>query len=206
MKKVSLSGSLRENVGKKDAKSNRRNGLVPCVMYGGDKQIHFTVNEVKLSKIVWTPEVNLVELDLDGNTYQAIIQDLQFHPVLDTVLHVDFLQVIEDKPFNAVLPVQTVGKSPGVAKGGRLFLFRRKLKVRGLLKDMPEKIEVDISNLDITEGIKVNEMKQEGLSFLDPKSEVVVTIKAARKMQAIGDEEDEEEGEGEGAEEGASEE
>ncbi len=203
MKKVSLSGSLRGNVGKKDAKSNRRNGLVPCVMYGGEKQVHFTVNAVKLSKVIWTPEVNLIELDIDGSAYQAVIQDIQFHPVADTVLHVDFLQVIDGKPFNAVLPVKAIGKSPGVAKGGRLIVFRRKLKVRGLLQDMPEKIEIDISTLNIGEGIKVAQMEKEGLTFLDPKSEVVIAVKTARKAAVVGEDEDEEEGE-EGAEGEAS--
>lgn len=207
MKTVSLSGSPRENVGKKDAKKNRRQGLVPCVMYGGaQKQKQFTVVEKELVKFIWSPNVYQYDISLDGEEHKAILQDIQFHPVTDRVLHVDFYEIKEDKPFSTSLPVNVVGSSVGLTKGGKVYKNRRKLRVKGLLKDMPEMIDIDISSLDINDTVKVKELERENITFLDPGTDVIIAIKSAKAMAAMGaDMEVEEEEEGEEGEEDAAE-
>ena len=132
MKQVSLSGSSRENVGKKDAKTLRTAGKVPGVLYGDGSNINFAVKETELNKLVWTPAVNFIEIDIDGTKYKTIVQELQFHPVTDRVLHIDLLLVKEDKPITVQLPVELYGVSPGVQQGGKLRLNKRKIKVKGL--------------------------------------------------------------------------
>lgn len=211
MKTVSLSGSLRENVGKKDAKKNRREGFVPAVLYGGKEQKHFTLVNKELVKTIWNPDVFVYQLTIDGKEHQAIVQDIQFHPVSDKLLHIDFLEVFEDKPFVITLPVKALGSAPGLQKGGKLYMNRRKLQIKGLLNDMPESINLDVSKMDVNDTIKVNEVDNEKLIFLDPSNSVVIAIKSARAMAAMGadmdldeDEEDEESEEGaEGEESGA---
>lgn len=205
MKTVSLSGSLRENVGKKDAKKNRREGFIPCVLYGGEEQKHFTLANKELVKTIWNPDVFIYQLTIDGKEHQAIVQDIQFHPVSDKLLHIDFLEVFEDKPFIITLPVKALGSAPGLQKGGKLYMNRRKLQVKGLLNDMPETINLDVSKMDVNDTIKVKEIDNDKLTFLDPTNSVVIAIKSARAMAAMGADmdldEDEEEGEAaEGAE------
>lgn len=203
MKKVSLSGSLRENVGKKDAKAERKKGRVPCVIYGGKEQVHFSLDAIEFKPVLYTPETYLVELVIDGKTYQTILQDVQFHPVTDSILHADFLEVWNDKPVTVALPVRLTGTSPGVVQGGKLRLKIRKLKLKGLLNDIPEFIELDINKLDIGDSIKVRDIARENLSFIDPASAVVVNVKTARGLTAeeLAEEEEEEGEDGESSEE-----
>jgi large subunit ribosomal protein L25 len=201
MKVVSLSGSLRESVGKKDAKKVRKEGLVPCVIYGGENQIHFTVKSIEFDKLLFTPDVTLVDIDIDGQVYRAVIQDLQYHPVTDKTLHVDFLQVFEEKPVKIAVPVKIVGTSPGVIKGGKLNKKMRKVLVMALEKFLPDFIEVDISSLDIGMSVRVEDLNVEGLTFMDPARSVVVAVKTARVLAAENEEDEDEEGE-EGAEGG----
>jgi len=196
MKVVSLSGSLREGVGKKDAKSCRNAGLIPAVLYGGKEQIHFTVNAMEFNKLLFTPYVYILDLNIDGKKYHSVIQDVQYHPVSDSTIHVDFLEIIADKPIKISIPIKIVGTSPGVIKGGKLVKKLRKLSVVGLEKDLPDTIEVNISKLEITQSIRVENVVVEGLTFLDPARTVVVIIKAAR---GILDEETEDEDEAEAA-------
>jgi len=200
MKTVSMSGSLRENVGKKDAKKHRREGKIPCVLYGGKEQVPFVLKELDFDKLIFTPEVFLINLDIDGKSYVAILQDVQYHPVTDKVLHADFLEVNESKPIIIGLPVEFYGNVPGVIAGGRLIKKMRKLIVKGLINDMPDKIEVDMSNMHIGDNIKISDLAEDKLQFLDHPSAVVVLVKTAR---AIIDIEDEEEEEGEEGAEGA---
>jgi large subunit ribosomal protein L25 len=200
MKTVSMSGSPRENVGKKDAKKHRREGKIPCVLYGGKEQVPFVLKELDFDKLIFTPEVFLINLDIDGKSYVAILQDVQYHPVTDKVLHADFLEVNESKPIIIGLPVEFYGNVPGVIAGGRLIKKMRKLIVKGLINDMPDKIEVDMSNMHIGDNIKVSDLAEDKLQFLDHPSAVVVLVKTAR---AIIDIEDEEEEEGEEGAEGA---
>lgn len=186
MKTVSLSGSLRENVGKKDAKKNRSGGLVPSVLYGGKEQKHFTLVNKELVKTIWNPDVFVYQLTINGKQHQAIVQDIQFHPVSDKLLHIDFLEVFEDKPFTITLPVKAMGVAPGLQKGGKLYMNRRKLQIKGLLNDLPESIDLDVSKMDVNDTIKVNEIDNDKLTFLDPANSVVIAIKSARAMAAMG--------------------
>jgi len=206
MNTVSLSGSLRENVGKKDAKAQRRLGKVPCVIYGGSEQKHFTLQQMDFKHLVFTPEVSIVKLTLGDKTYECILQDIQYHPVTDEVLHADFLELKAGKPVTVALPVELKGTAPGVVKGGKLRLKLRKLRVKGLINLMPEHIVLDISELDIGRSIKVRDIEHADLNFLDPGNQVVVSVVAARGISA--EEEEAEEGEegaaGEAAEEGKS--
>ena len=180
MKTVQLSGSLRANVGKKDASSLRTAGLVPCVLYGQGQQTHFSVKQVAIEKIVYSPDVYQVELNIDGKTAVGIIQELQQHPTKDTIQHVDFLELNETKTIRIKLPVRLVGSSPGVMAGGKLMLVFRSLQCVGLSKDLPEAIILDISTLNIGGAIRVNTINIPGITFLDPANAVVVSVKMAR--------------------------
>jgi large subunit ribosomal protein L25 len=180
MKTVQLSGSLRANVGKKDASSLRNAGLVPCVLYGQGQQTHFSVKQVAIEKIVYSPDVYQVELNIDGKTAVGIIQELQQHPTKDTIQHVDFLELNDTKSIRIKLPVRLVGASPGVMAGGKLMLVFRSLQCVGLSKDLPEAIILDIANLNIGGAIRVNSINLPGITFLDPANAVVVSVKMAR--------------------------
>jgi large subunit ribosomal protein L25 len=193
MKTVQLSGSLRANVGKKDASSLRSAGLVPCVLYGQGQQTHFSVKQVAIEKIVYSPDVYQVELNIDGKTAVGIIQELQQHPTKDTIQHVDFLELNETKTIRIKLPVRLVGSSPGVMAGGKLMLVFRSLQCVGLSKDLPEAIILDISSINIGGAIRVNSINIPGITFLDPANAVVVSVKMARG--AVKGEEAEGEGE-----------
>ena len=180
MKKVSLSGSLRENVGKKDAKQIRSEKKVPCVLYGGKEQIHFAVPDIDLDKAVFTPEVFRINIDLDGKSYDAVIKDIQFHPVTDAVLHCDFLELIDNKPVKIELPVRVTGNSIGVKNGGKLGINFRRIKVSGLPKDFPDAISLDITNLRIGQGVRVKEIDLPGVTILQNPQAVVVAVRRAR--------------------------
>ncbi len=193
MKKVSLSGSLRENVGKKDAKKQRREGKIPCVIYGGKEQVHFSVEELNFDSLIFTPEVYEINLEVDGKQYSAVLQDVQYHPVTDKVLHADFLEVIEGKPIIVGIPVRLVGDSPGVIRGGKLIHKMHRLRIKGLINQIPEFVEVDISSMDIGGSVKVREIELENMSFLDPLNSVIVRVKAARNVEEEVEEEEEEE-------------
>jgi len=197
MKTVSISGSLRESVGKKDAKKNRKLGKIPCVTYGGKEQIHFTVDEIDFSKLIFTPEVFIINIEINGNEYTTILQDVQYHPVTDKVLHVDFLEVIPGHPIIIGIPVILEGSSQGVLKGGEFIQKLRKLKVKALPRHLPDNIVIDISDLDIGDNIRIKDIKQEDLEFLDIQNAIVVGVITARGIE---EEEEEAEGEGEGEE------
>jgi large subunit ribosomal protein L25 len=182
MKTVSLSGSLRGSVGKKDAKLQRRAGKIPCVLYGGPEQIHFVADEKSFSKILFTPEVNLIRITIDGKEYDTIYQEIQFHPVTDKLLHVDFLQVLPDKPVTIAIPVKSEGVSPGVLKGGRLEKKMRKVKIRALIKDLPDFIMVDISPMDIGDSARVGDLKIPNVTFLDAPNNVIIGVRTARQV------------------------
>jgi large subunit ribosomal protein L25 len=204
MKTVSLSGSLRENVGKKDAKKLRKEGKVPCVIYGGKEQKHFFLDQKDFKKIVFTPEVFIIKIELGKESFETILQEVQYHPVSDIVLHADFLELIPGKAVTLAIPVQMEGSAPGVIKGGRLQLKLRKIRMKGLVEDMPEHIVLDISGLDIGNSIKMKEIPGEKLQFLDPANVVVVSVKAARGVsddELVAEGEEGEEGETEAASE-----
>ncbi len=183
MKTVSISGFLRGNVGKKDAKALRKEEKVPCVLYGGTDQVHFWAEVGSFKKLIFTPEVYLISLDVDGKTHQASLQDVQYHPVTDELLHVDFLEITAGKPIIIGIPTHIVGTSPGILKGGKLITKLRKLKVKALSENLPDRIDIDISNLDILDSFKVQDLTVENLTFLDNPSSIVVNVAATRGVE-----------------------
>ncbi|MDP2423921.1 MAG: 50S ribosomal protein L25 [Bacteroidales bacterium] len=191
MKTVSMSGSLRGNVGKKDAKKNRVEGKVPCVLYGGKEQLHFVVEEKAISTILFTPDTYLVEFVVDGKSYNAILQDVQYHPVSDVVLHADFLETVPGKAVKVSIPLVMTGTPKGVLRGGRLIKKVRKIKVKGLIEHIPDQIELDIAKLDIGSSIKASDIKLKNLEMLDPPSTLIVTVLSARAVVAETEEEEE---------------
>lgn len=204
MKEVSLSGSIRSNVGKKDAKALRTNGLVPCVVYGTGSQTHFSVNHVEMEKLIYTPHVHIINIEVDGKTIKSIIQDIQFHPVTDRIVHIDFIELQDDKKIKVDIPVNLVGRAIGVMNGGKLQQIFRRLKVYALPGDLPDNIEVDISKLRIGQAIRVRDINTDELNIQNAASAVVCSIKMSRGAVDSGDDEEEEEGAAEGAEEGAA--
>lgn len=180
MKTAQLSGSLRANVGKKDASALRNEGLVPCVLYGQGEQTHFAVKQVAIEKIVFSPNVYQIELDIDGKKARAIIRELQQHPTKDTVQHVDFLELSDSKEVRVKLPVRVTGSSRGVMAGGKLMQVFRTLKCQGLPSTLPEDITVDISPLRIGHSIRISNLEIPGVKILEPANAVVVAVKMAR--------------------------
>jgi large subunit ribosomal protein L25 len=180
MKSVSISGSLRENVGKKDAKKWRVEGKVPCVLYGGKEQIHFVTEETSFGPILFSPNSYIVKVNIEGKEYDTILQDVQYHPISDKILHVDFMLLTSGKPVTISIPVKLEGVSAGVLKGGKLDKKLRKLKVRALQENLPDELIVRIDDLDIGGVIKVGSMNLKNVEFLDMPSSVIVMVKSTR--------------------------
>ncbi len=186
MKTVEIIGYRRANLGKTDAENIRQEGNVPCVLYGGGEQIHFYSPVILFRDIVYTNEAHFVHLNIEGDECQAILQEAQFHPVSEIILHADFLRINEDRKIKMDIPTRLVGQAPGVAKGGTLVRKKASLKVMGLPKDMPDHIDVDCSTLDFHHAIKVGDIKMDNLLFVDPhqSSIAVVEVPRAAKMAA----------------------
>jgi len=180
MKTAQLSGSLRANVGKKDATLLRNEGRVPCVLYGQGDQTHFSVKRVDIDKIVFSPEVYQVALDIEGKKAMGIIRELQQHPTKDTIQHVDFYELNDAKVVSVKLPVRLIGSARGVLAGGRLMQVFRTLSCVGLPSAIPDAITLDISSLKIGQSFRVNSISIPGVTFLDPANAVVVSVKMAR--------------------------
>ena len=192
MKTVSMSGSLRENVGKKDTKALRKAEMVPCVMYGaGEEQVHFATEAKNFKKILFTPETYVIDFDINGKVYKTILQDVQYHPVKDNVLHADFLIVKEDKPITVNLPIALEGSAAGVMRGGKPKKGVKKVKVCGLIKDVPDYIKVNISNVNINEAIKVKDLNIENVTPITPDYTVIFAVNMARGASISTDEEEE---------------
>ena len=192
MKTAHLSGSLRANVGKKDAAALRNAELVPCVLYGLGEQTHFSVKRNDIEKIVFSPEVYQIALDLEGKNAKAVIRELQQHPVKGTVMHVDFLELSDTKPVRVKLPVRLTGSSRGVMAGGKLMQTFRTLTCFGLPQDLPDAITLDITKLKIGKSIRVSAIESPGVKFLDPANAVVVAVKMARGAVKPADDDDDE--------------
>ena len=196
MKSITINGSQRESVGKKATKALRNAGQVPCVIYGGDKPLHFSSPELAFSKLVYTPNAHTVVITLDnGEKYNAVMQDIQFHPVTDRIIHVDFYQIFENKQITMEIPVKTIGSSKGVMNGGNLRMPYRKLKVKAIPSKLPDFIEIDITELKIGSKFYITELKNDDYKFLHPDNTVVCQVRRSRL--AIVDVEDEDEVEGE---------
>lgn len=206
MKKASLSGSPRENVGSKDAAILRKQGRIPAVLYGGKEQMHLHVAVNPVEKLVYNPDVFQIDLELDGKTYPCIIKDMQFHPVSENIVHIDLLQLFDDKEVTVDIPVRPVGNSVGVRNGGRLATNYRRLPLRGLPNAIPEYVNVDITNLNIGDVIRVRQIPMDGFAILKSESDVVVAVKRTRAaMSAAAGAEEGEDGEEGGDEEEAAE-
>ena len=184
MKSISIKGTKREAVGKKETKKLRAEGLVPGVLYGGDEPIHFYAAEKAFKPLIYTPNVYLVDLDIDGTVYQSIIQDTQFHPVEEKLLHVDFLRTTDDKMVKVEIPVKTEGFAKGIRKGGKLKLNLRTLKVKTMVKYLPDYITINVDDLDLGQSYKVGSLVRENLEFLNAKAVPVVTIMITRAAKA----------------------
>ncbi len=202
MKSLTINASQRESVGKKATKALRNAGQVPCVIYGGDTIVHFAAPEIAFKNLVYTPDVHTVVIALDNGTkINAILQDIQFHPVTDKILHIDFVEIFDDKPITVELPFRTVGNSRGVRNGGVLRFNLRRIKVKGLSSDLPDVIEGDITKLKIGNKLYVTDVASDKFTILHPDNTVICMVKTSRTAVADDDEEEEET---EGAAEGAA--
>jgi len=200
MKSITINGSQRESVGKKATKALRNAGQVPCVLYGGDKPVHFTAPELAFSKLVYTPNAHTVVIALEnGPSFNAVMQDIQFHPVTDRILHIDFYQLFEDKEITMEIPVHIIGTSKGVLNGGVLRRNQRKLRVKAIPSNLPDFVEADITPLKIGSKLYITELSNPDYKFLHPDNTVVCQVRRSRASIAEFEGEDEEELE-EGAE------
>lgn len=182
MKTLAISAKLRKGTGKTDSKALRNQGNVPCVLYGGEKQVCFYAHENDFRNLVYTPEVFIVELDIEGEKCRAVMQDLQFHPVTDKLLHLDFLQIFDDKEVTMTIPVHLEGISIGIRNGGVLSFRRRKIITRAIPGNLPEYIEINIEDLEIGQSIFIKDLRVDKYSFLAPDNAVVVGVRTAREL------------------------
>ena len=182
MKTLAINVKEREKVGKSNTRSLRNQGNVPCVLYGGEKQVTFYAHENEFRKLVYTTDVFIVELDIDGKKYNAIMQDIQFHPVTEKILHIDFLQVFDDKPVTVSVPVILNGIAEGVRQGGVMMFRRNKIITKGLVKDLPDSIELNIEHLKIGMFIYIQDLNIDGCQFIAPGNSVIVGVKTARTV------------------------
>jgi large subunit ribosomal protein L25 len=187
MKTVEIIGYKRANLGKADAQKLRDEGLVPCVLYGGDNQVHFHSPMILFRDLVYTNEAHFVLVNIEGVESKAILQEVQFHPVSEIILHADFLKISDDRKVKMSIPVRLVGSAPGVAKGGTLVRKRAALKVHAFPKDMPDHIDVEVSALDFHHAVKVGDMKLDGIEFLDPKQATIAAVEIPRAAKMAAD-------------------
>lgn len=187
MKTIQINGTARNEFGKKAAKLLRKEGKVPCIVYGIGENINITVTEDELRKLIYTPHIYVVELNIDGQIYPSILKEAQFHPVKDNVLHVDFLRINEEKPVEIEIPVVLDGLAEGVRAGGKMNLRMRKLKVKGIFTNIPERLHIDVTNLGLGKAIQVGELHFDNLELTNAKNAVVCAVqltRAARGAQA----------------------
>jgi len=194
MKTLEIKGSLRTDLGKKSSKNTRKEGNVPCVIYGKEQNIHFHIHENNFKNLVYTPDAHLVNLDLDGKEYKVVLQDIQFHPVTDKITHADFIEIFDNKPIVISLPIKVTGDSVGVKAGGKLRIKKRHLKVRGFANDIPEFLPIDVTEVKIHHSVKVGDLSYDKIELIDPNITTILSVATSRVVQK-------EEGEGvEGAE------
>lgn len=184
MQTIEIKGTVRTELGKKSTKALRAEGNVPCVIYGGEEVVHFTAPEAEFRKIIYTPNVYIINVNVDGKTYPTILQDEQFHPVKEQLLHADFLQIKEDKPVTIEIPVTLEGFAEGVKAGGKLQLEMRKLKVKALSKYLPDTLNININNLDIGKTMQVGQLSFDNIELLNAKNAVVVAVRLTRAARA----------------------
>jgi large subunit ribosomal protein L25 len=183
MKSFAISGSPRENVGKRDAKELRYQGLVPAVLYGGKTQTHLAVSAADLKPVIYTPVVHFIDIEVAGTKSQAIIQDIQFHPLTEQLLHVDFLLLDEKKPITIEIPIRLTGTSPGVKMGGKLVQKLRKLRIKALPKDHLDNIDVSIEGLEVGKSVRVSDLKLDKLTITNAKEDTIVSVTTSRALR-----------------------
>ncbi|MBC8052230.1 MAG: 50S ribosomal protein L25/general stress protein Ctc [Sphingobacteriaceae bacterium] len=183
MNSIAISGSPRENVGKRDAKELRYQGQVPAVLYGGKEQLHFAVEKTALKDLIYSADVMFVDLDVAGTKVKAILQDAQFHPLTEEVLHVDFFQLDQNKPLVMQIPVKLTGTSPGVKMGGKLVQKLRKLRVKALTKDMPQYVEVSIEPLEVGKSVRVRDLKFDKFEITNTPEDTIVSVTTSRALR-----------------------
>ncbi|MGK7650060.1 50S ribosomal protein L25/general stress protein Ctc [Capnocytophaga sp. G1920] len=180
MKSITIKGSQRESVGKAASKALRNAGQVPCVLYGGDNVLHFSAPELAFKNIVYTPNVYTAAIELNGKTYNAILQDIQFDPVTDKIIHIDFYQLHKDKEITIEVPIQIEGTSPGIMAGGTLRIVNRKLKVKALPDNLPDFVRVDISGLEMGNKLYITKLAQDNYKIMHPDNTVVCQVRVSR--------------------------
>ena len=183
MKSIAISGSVRQNVGKRDAKELRYDGKVPAVLYGGNDQTHLSVSAADLKPVLYTPEVVFVELNFEGKTVKAIVQDAQYHPLTDEVRHIDFLQLSDDKEVSMNIPVTLTGTSPGVKMGGKLVQKLRSLRVRSLPANMPQTVEVPLESLEVGKSFRVSKVELNNATVLNNTDDTIVSVIMSRALR-----------------------
>ncbi|SDE23903.1 50S ribosomal protein L25/general stress protein Ctc [Riemerella columbipharyngis] len=195
MKSITIQGKKRESVGKKSTKALRDAELVPCVVYGGSEPLHFSTEEKSFKNLVYTPDAHTVSLEVDGQTISAVLQDIQFDPITDRILHADFYQLSADKPVIMEVPVRLTGRARGVVAGGALRQSFRKLKVKALPANLPDEIVIDVTKLRIGNKTYVGDIKSNDYTFMHPDNAVVVAVKMSRTAMkgGVADDDDEEE-------------
>lgn len=186
MKVIALKGHNRENIGKSGSKKLRNEGKVPCVVYGKSENVNFSIYQADFKNLVYTPDTYLVKLDLDGGSKLAKVQELQYHPVSEDIVHADFFEINPEKPISIAIPVKIEGNSPGVRAGGKLQVKIKKLNVLGLVKDLPENIIINIDQLEIGKSIKIKELSVPNLKLLDSPANSVASCIITRAARAAG--------------------
>ncbi len=184
MKTFELKGQLRSDIGTKSARQLRREDQVPCVLYGGEQPLHFSVDNRDVKDLVYTPHVYFVQIEVDGKQVMAVLKDLQFHPVTDRLLHLDFQQVFDDKAVRMAVPVEITGNSVGVRNGGKLVVNTRKLMVAALPKDMPDTVAIDISKLEIGDSFRIRDINADKVEFLENPAIVVAAVRMTRSARS----------------------
>ncbi|MEI5986329.1 UNVERIFIED_CONTAM: rplY [Trichonephila clavipes] len=183
MKSIAISGSARQNVGKRESKELRYEGQIPAVLYGGKEQTHFSVSAADLKPVLYTPEVIFVELDIDGKKAKAIVQEAQFHPLTDLVTHVDFLELFDDKEVSVNIPITLVGTSPGVKMGGKLVQKLRKLRVKALPNNLPQEIEIPMEGLEVGKSYRVGKVDLKDAKVLNNSDDTIVSVVMSRALR-----------------------
>lgn len=182
MKSFEITATKRTGLTKQDTKKLRNNGLVPCVLYGGEENVHFSVPVLNFKSLVYTPEVYKVNLNIDGQTHEAVMREVQFHPVTDKLLHIDFMAIHPDKEVTIDIPVKITGSADGVRQGGQLIVKVRTLQVSALPAKLPGHVEVDVTPLQIGQSVRIGDLKMEGVTFLDSPNNIITGVRTTRNV------------------------
>ncbi|MBI2270474.1 MAG: 50S ribosomal protein L25/general stress protein Ctc [Bacteroidetes bacterium] len=183
MKTLTITGSKRTQVGKKDAADLRRSEMVPCVLYGGKEPLHFAAPEKEFKPLVYTPDIHAVKIDVGGTQFSAVMKDIQFHKVTDKIIHVDFLEITPGKAITMEIPVKTEGAAPGVRAGGKLLKKLRSLTAKGVLDKFPDAITVNVEKMEIGDSVRVKDIKLDGIEFLNTPNATVIAVRVTRNVE-----------------------